>query len=69
MSLAKCCDVCGSFYKEEQIDMKNPHKYVDGRPILNIEIHTWGIYDTLDLCPTCGDKLRDFLGRERTCLK
>lgn len=67
MSFARCCDVCGGFYKEEKFDTKK--KYEDGRPILRIEIHTWGIYDTLDLCPTCSSKLRDFLGRERTCLR
>lgn len=65
--MAKCCDVCGAFYKEERFNPKE--KYENGRPILNIELNTWGISYTLDLCPTCGDKLRDFLGRERTCLK
>lgn len=39
MSLAKCCDVCDNFYKEESFDAKK--KYEDGRPILKIEIHTW----------------------------
>lgn len=67
MSLARCCDVCDGFYKDEEFDTKN--EYVDGRPILNIDIHTWGMFRTLDLCPTCSDKLRNFLGRERTCLK
>lgn len=67
MSDARCCDICDKFYKPEQFNRNN--KYKNGRPIFRIELFTWGMSSVMDICPTCSEKLRDFLGRERTCLK
>lgn len=58
---AKICDKCFEYYIPIKYDSRA--KNVDGRPIINITAHTFGIERSYDLCPKCGDEFRDWLGR------
>lgn len=70
MSIAYKCDRCGKLFERVPFIIKLKEKYPDGRPIHSIVIKAWGLESNdIDLCDTCGEEVRDFLGRDITCLK
>lgn len=77
MAAAKKCDICGILYDHhiQRVDMGNTQKdqkerekfyKENGRPIIAIDICVDGMARKYDLCPECGEKFRDCLGREVT---
>lgn len=71
MADAKVCDRCRNFYMPIKFNPRHVSdgEYKEGRPIFRITAETFGINDTYDLCPECGEAFRDFMGREITCMR
>lgn len=77
MAAARKCDICGKLYNhyDQRVDMGNTQKdqkerekfyKENGRSIMAIKIIVDGMSREYDVCPECGEKLRDCLGREVT---
>lgn len=70
MADAKQCDRCEKYYSTPKLIINKTNPYPNGRPILSIDINTFGLTDRLDLCPSCSEKFRKWFGDlEKTKLK
>lgn len=64
--IAKKCDRCGNFYGT--YNAKRDEKNTNGLMLLNIDSHQniyWS-HGCIDLCPSCMEKLREFLSNTGT---
>lgn len=68
MADAKKCDRCGKFYEEPKINTAIG-AYPNGRPITSVDINTYGLSRSIDICPECEKEFRIFMGLDLTCLK